>query len=125
MSIEFLDPTHENHSGEFALAPRLATLDGTVVAIVSNGKKGTLPFFDHLEAQLIKTHGVAEVVRITKHNYSTPVDRSLLDDAHRWNTLIAGIGDWRVYSGPRAIASSSRRTRSRAQRNWNSKTTQN
>jgi hypothetical protein len=93
MSIEFLDPTHESHGGEFALAPRLNTLQGTVVAIVSNGKKGTVPFFDAFERELHEAYGVAEVVRITKFNYSTPVDRSLLDDAERWNALIAGIGD--------------------------------
>ena len=93
MNIEFLDPTHENDSGEFALAPRLSTLEGTVVAIVSNGKKGTAPFFDVFERELCETHGVAEVVRITKFNYSTPVDRSLLDDAGRWHALVAGVGD--------------------------------
>ena len=93
MNIEFLDPTHENHSGEFALAPRLSTLEGAVVAIVSNGKKGTAPFFDAFERELHERHGVAEVVRITKLNYSTPADRSLLDDAGRWHALVAGIGD--------------------------------
>ena len=93
MSIEFLDPTHENDTGEFALAPRLSTLEGAVVAIVSNGKKGTIPFFDQFECELLHTHNVAEVVRITKFNYSTPVDRSLLDEAERWNALVAGVGD--------------------------------
>jgi hypothetical protein len=93
MNIEFLDPTHENHTGEFALAPRVSTLEGAIVAIVSNGKKGTVSFFDAFERELRDTHDVAEVVRITKLNYSTPVDRSLLDDASRWNALVAGIGD--------------------------------
>ena len=93
MSIEFLDPTHENAAAGFALAPRLSTLDGTVIAIVSNGKKGTLPFFDAFERELIDHHGVAEVVRLTKGNYSTPVEAALLNDAERWNALIAGIGD--------------------------------
>jgi hypothetical protein len=93
MSIEFLDPTHENDTRDFALAPRLSTLEGAVVAIVSNGKKGTIPFFDEFERELLQTHSVAEVVRITKFNYSTPVDRSLLSGAERWNALVAGIGD--------------------------------
>ena len=93
MSIEFLDPTHENASVAFAPAPRLSTLEGAVVAIVSNGKKGTLPFFDAFARELTDRHGVAEVVRITKGNYSTPVEAALLNDAQRWNALIAGIGD--------------------------------
>jgi hypothetical protein len=93
MSIEFLDPTHENDSAEFALAPRLRTLEGAVVAIISNGKKNTIPFFDAFEAELLNQHKVREVVRITKFNYSTPVDASLLNEAERWNALISGIGD--------------------------------
>ena len=93
MSIEFLDPTDENHTGEFVLAPRLSTLEDAVVAIVSNGKKGTIPFFDAFERELLENYGVAEVVRITKANYSTPVEASLLGDAERWNALVAGVGD--------------------------------
>ncbi len=93
MSIEFLDPTHENAAGEFILAPRLNTIADKVIAIVSNGKKGTIPFFDAFEHALTTTHKVAEVVRITKYNYSTPVDTTLLGDAERWHALIAGVGD--------------------------------
>lgn len=93
MSIEFLDPTHENASAGFTLAPRLQSLAGAVVAVISNGKKGTLPFFDAFERELVDAYGVAEVVRLTKGNYSTPVEAALLNDAARWNALIAGIGD--------------------------------
>lgn len=93
MSIEFLDPGHENQAGRFILAPRLRTLAGSVVAIISNGKKGTIPFFDAFARELLDTQHVAEVVRITKSNYSTPVERALLDDAQRWNALVTGIGD--------------------------------
>ncbi len=93
MTIEFLDPTHETQHAAFTLAPRLDTLDNAVVAIVSNGKKGTLPFFDAFEEQLRRVHKVAEVVRLTKSNYSTPVEAGLLSDAARWNALVAGIGD--------------------------------
>lgn len=93
MTIEFLDPTHENPTAAFTLAPRLPTLEGIVIAIISNGKKGTVPFFDAFERELIEHHGVADVVRITKGNYSTPVEVELLNDAQRWNALIAGIGD--------------------------------
>jgi len=93
MSIEFLDPTHEDARGDFALAPRLETLSGAVVAVVSNGKKGTIPFFDAFERELVETYRVAEVVRMTKGNYSTPVEPELLDEASRWNALVAGIGD--------------------------------
>ena len=93
MTIEVLNPTHEDDGGAFSLAPRLETLEGAVVAVISNGKKGTIPFFDALERQLVDSAGVREVVRITKGNYSTPCEAERLNDAERWQALIAGIGD--------------------------------
>ena len=77
MSIEFLDPTHEGNSAEFKLAERLTSLDGATVAIVSNGKHGTRPFF----------------VRIVKSNYSAPVEPEFLREAEKWQALISGVGD--------------------------------
>ncbi len=93
MSIEFLDPTHEATSAEFAAPARLKTLAGMTVGIVSNGKYGTKPFFDAFERELIERHGVAAVVRRTKSNYSAPADAAIMDEARRWHVLVAGIGD--------------------------------
>lgn len=91
--MEFLDPTHESDARAFALAPRLATLEGKIVAIVSNGKKGTRPFFDALEKEFFERYRVAEVVRLTKDNYSAPAEPPLLRDSARWHALVSGIGD--------------------------------
>ncbi|MDH3315543.1 MAG: hypothetical protein OEN48_13885 [Betaproteobacteria bacterium] len=93
MSIEILDPTHEDDSRAFAPATRLATLAGATVGIVSNGKKGTKPFFDAVERELVERHGVAKVVRLTKANYSAPADPEVINEAERWQALIAGVGD--------------------------------
>ena len=93
MSIEFLDPTHESQCHAFAPAKRLASLDAATIAIVSNGKKGTKPFFDAFERELSGQYGVARVVRLIKSNYSAPVEPGLLAEAGRWQALIAGIGD--------------------------------
>lgn len=93
MSIEFLDPTHEAAAAEFAAPPRLASLAGTTVGIVSNGKYGTKPFFDAFERELLERHGVAEVVRRTKSNYSAPADAAIMVEAKQWDVLVAGIGD--------------------------------
>ena len=91
--MEFLDPTHESDARAFAPAGRLATLAGATVAVVSNGKKGTQPFFDALERELRERHGVARIVRLTKANYSAPAEPGLLDEAARWQALVAGVGD--------------------------------
>ena len=93
MSIEFLDPTHESGGGGFAPAPRLQSLQGATVAIVSNGKNGTRPFFDAFEHELTARYGVARVVRLTKSNYSAPAEPGLLGEAGHWQALIAGVGD--------------------------------
>ena len=93
MSIEILDPGHETDAVDFEHAPRLASLRDATIAIVSNGKKGTGPFFDALDVSLRSRYGVGEVVRLTKSNYSAPVEPGLLDGAARWNALVAGIGD--------------------------------
>ena len=93
MSIEFLDPTHEAAAADFALSARLPTLKGITVGIISNGKLGTLPFFDAFENELVESYGVTKVVRRTKSNYSAPADPYIMDEAQEWNALIAGIGD--------------------------------
>ena len=93
MSLEFLDPTHETGAAPLALARRLDTLSGKTVAIVSNGKKGTKPFFDALEKELREKYRVANVVRLTKSNYSAPAEPPLLRDSAKWHALVSGIGD--------------------------------
>lgn len=93
MAIEILDPSHESAGAPFALAPRLDTLAGRTVAVLSNGKKGTKPFFDALERELKDRYRVAEVVRLTKSNYSAPAEPPLLRDSARWHALVSGIGD--------------------------------
>ncbi len=93
MSIEFLDPTHESGAAPFSLAKRLTTLKGATVGIVSNGKKGTRPFFDAVERELIERLGVANVVRTTKSNYSAPAEAEIMTQTERWQALISGIGD--------------------------------
>ncbi len=93
MSIEILDPTHEGASRGFAMAARLEALKGVTIGIISNGKIGTRPFFDAIETDLIENHGVAQVVRRTKSNYSAPAEPELLREAAQWDALIAGVGD--------------------------------
>ena len=91
--IEVLDPTYGDDDTEFTLAPRLATLADATIGIISNGKQGTRPFFHALERELRDRHGVAEVVQVTKPNYSAPAGAPIMGRAARWHALIAGVGD--------------------------------
>ena len=91
--IEVLDPTHDEAASSVEAAPRLGDLTGITVGIVSNGKPGTVPFFDALADELRTRHGVADVVRVTKPNYSAPAGDEVLEPARTWHALIAGVGD--------------------------------
>ena len=93
MSIEILDPPHEGGAAAFRAAPRLRSLRGARVGIVSNGKQGTVRFFDAVERELKDGHGVAEVVRLTKGNYSAPMEPEILEQASALDAIIAGVGD--------------------------------
>ena len=93
MSIEFLDPTHEESSGEFLAAARLETMLGTTVGIISNNKTWTLPFFDAFEKELFETYGVSKIVRRIKSNYSAPADPHIVEEMAEWDAVISGVGD--------------------------------
>ena len=93
MPIEVLDPTWGDDTASFAEAAALESIAGATIGIVSNGKQGTRPFFAALADELTKVHGAAEVVIVTKSNYSAPADAATMDKAQRWNALVSGIGD--------------------------------
>lgn len=93
MSLEVLDPTSEDSPEAVTLASRLASLQGTTVGLLSNGKAGTARLFDHMEAILRDRYGVSHVVRRTKGNYSAPAETELMDEAASWSALFAGTGD--------------------------------
>ena len=93
MTIHVLNPTYDEAAGDFAAAPRLEPGHEITVGIISNGKHGTRPFFDALADELQQAHGVTAVVRTVKPNYSAPAGDDILDEARRWNALVAGIGD--------------------------------
>ncbi len=93
MTIDVLIPTYNEHAARFQPASRVTNLEGSTIGIISNGKHGTVAFFDAMEAELRDRHRVADVVRLTKPNYSAPAPADLLSQARHWHALIAGIGD--------------------------------
>lgn len=93
MPLHVLDPTNETAPPLGRPAPRLASLAGKTVGIISNGKEGTKGFFAHLERMLREEFGVAQVVTRVKSNYSAPADRDIVDEIARWHAVVTGIGD--------------------------------
>ena len=93
MTIQVLDPTSEFEALSSNLAPRLKTLEGKTVGIISNGKEGTRAFFAIIERVLLKELKVASVIQRVKSNYSAPAEESIIHQARDWDIAIAGIGD--------------------------------
>ena len=93
MVFQVLDPTNEIAPPIGQRAPRVVSLAGKTVGIISNGKEGTKGFFAHLDGMLRGEFGVADVVLRTKSNFSAPADRDIVDEIARWHAVVTGIGD--------------------------------
>lgn len=93
VGIEVLDPSHEDRVVGGDPAPRLASMKGITVGVISNGKENTRPFFDHIERILREQYEVAEVVRRIKGNYSAPAEDELMAEAMGWDAVLSGVGD--------------------------------
>jgi hypothetical protein len=91
--MRVLDPTHELKETAAVLAPRLLSLQGKTVGIVTNAKEGTKGYFTHLERLLREEAGVAEVVWREKSNYSAPADAHIVQEMTNWHAVFAGVGD--------------------------------
>jgi hypothetical protein len=91
--IRVLDPTNELKTAGMAAAPRLTSLAGKTVGLISNGKEGTKGYFAHLDRMLRDEFGVADVVWRTKSNYSAPADKHIVDEIARWHAVVTGVGD--------------------------------
>ena len=92
-SMELLNPTHEEKATGFESPARLTTLRGATIGIISNGKENTAPFFDEVERLLVTRHGVTQVIRRVKPNYSAPAPADLMAESQGWSAALAGVGD--------------------------------
>ena len=93
MDLRVLDPTNEAAPPLGEPAPRPATLAGSTVGFISNGKEGTKGFFAHLERMLRDQYGVANVVIRVKSNFSAPADAHIAAEIPNWDAVVTGIGD--------------------------------
>lgn len=93
MTLRVLDPTSEITPRKLQPAPRLSSLTGKTVGFISNGKEGSAGFFAHLDRLLRERYDVADVVLLTKSNYSAPAEESIIDEVKNWGLAITGLGD--------------------------------
>ena len=93
MTIRVLDPSSEMAAAYGEAAPRLKSLTGKTVGLISNGKEGTIGFFSHLGQMLEEDFGVSEVVLRVKSNYSAPANPDIVSEISSWDAVISGVGD--------------------------------
>jgi hypothetical protein len=93
VTMRALDPTNEMKAAGIKPAPRLATLQGKAVGIITNAKEGTKGYFTHLERLLREELGVGHVVWREKSNYSAPADPHIVEEILNWHAVFAGVGD--------------------------------
>ena len=93
MDLRVLDPTNEVIPPVGQPAPRLTTLAGKTIGLISNGKEGSKGFFAHLDRMLRAEFGVANVVTRVKSNYSAPADPHIAAEITGWDAGVSGIGD--------------------------------
>lgn len=93
MTFEVFDPTNEKSSGGTKLAPRLSSLSGMTIGIVTNEKEGTKGYFRHLDQMLRAEFGVKDVVWRGKSNYSAPAGPEIVGEMQNWDAVVSGVGD--------------------------------
>ena len=93
MALKVLDPRLEPESGALRLAPPLATLDGTVIALLDNAKIGSQRFLDFVAEILQSEYGVREFIRRRKPDTTRPAPKEMLAEMSGADALISAVGD--------------------------------
>ena len=93
MSLKVLDPRQPADGEAAQLAPRLASLQGSVIGLLDNAKIGTAQFYAHLERVLRTRFGVREFIRVRKPDATRPAPAEVLGALMGADAIISGIGD--------------------------------
>jgi hypothetical protein len=93
MTLRVLDPRLDPEGEPLRLAPRIASLEGAVIALLDNAKIGTGRFYDFVAEILTSEHRVREFIRRRKPDPTRPVPGELLAQLSAADALISGIGD--------------------------------
>ncbi len=91
--LRVLDPTLDAQAQITQMAPALKTLNGAVVGLLDNAKKGTERFFDYVAQILKKDYGVREFIRCRKPDTTRPVPHDMLLSMSGADAIISAVGD--------------------------------
>lgn len=88
-----VNPLDERASASGEPAPRLATLEGTTLALLDISKPGGSVFLDRLEHLLVQRHGVSNVHRVAKPTYTKPAPSEVLEGLRFVDGVIEALAD--------------------------------
>jgi hypothetical protein len=91
--MKVLDPRRDAEGEAMAMAPALASLEGTTVGFIDNAKIGTDRFYDHVEGILRARFGVREFIRRRKPDSSRPVPPEMLAELSAADAVLSAVGD--------------------------------
>lgn len=83
MPVTLVNPLDERPAPQASSADRLASLEGTKIALLDISKPGGSVFLDRLGGLLRKRYGVAEILRFRKPTFAKPAPEAVLADIRR------------------------------------------
>lgn len=91
--IAILDPTGEVEQRTFVRPPRLGSLTGRAIGLLSDGIHTSTPFLERLGELLLAKHQVERVILKVKPNLSLPAPNVMLDElVAEVDAVVVGVG---------------------------------
>jgi hypothetical protein len=93
-TIRLVPPTGWGATAQKTEAPRLDTLEGLTIGLLSNGKANGVELLDRVADELVTRHSIARVIRHTKPHPSLPMsDEVLTMFAEQAHAVLTAVGD--------------------------------
>lgn len=91
---EILDPTIQDVAqDQKKMAPRLNTLNGATIALLSNSKHNADRIMEIAIAHLRKKYNIKEIISVTKNHFAEKVTAKEIEILKRSHAVITAIGD--------------------------------
>ena len=92
-TVAFLDPTGAVRKRAAGLAPRVPDLAGKVLGVVDDGLPNCDDLLRGVVAEIEQRYELAEVVRVVKPSFSSPLPKPDYDDmVRRIDAAVVGVG---------------------------------
>ncbi len=92
--MKLVDPTGAPAPQDHRRAPRLASLDGKVVGLLSNGKLNADLLLEETAKHFVEVHGCSVNKIVYKRNPSAPAEAKTIEDvAAECDFLLTATGD--------------------------------